>query len=158
MNERRRIERSMSRGAGREGAMSKRAARAWVGVLALSVGFAGSAMAQKRTFDRTPRPVTGVVNINTAALKELAMLPGVGRHAAQLIVAYREKQPFKSPAEIVNVKGVGQGIYRRIKAHLAISGPTTLAVQPKSPHLGPERTDSPDNAEQASPPAIVPEP
>ena len=95
----------------------------------LSVG--GDALAEGRkpfTGGRHPaRAVAGVININTATAKQLDMLPGVGRHTAALIVAYREKQSFKAPEEIAQVKGLGQGIYRRIKAYLTVSGQTTLA-------------------------------
>ncbi len=74
------------------------------------------------------KEVTGVVNLNTGTVKELELLPGVGAKTAKLIVEYRAKQPFKTPAEVVKVKGVGKGIYAKIKDHITVSGPTTLAV------------------------------
>jgi competence protein ComEA len=51
----------------------------------------------------------GKVNINTATVKELVQLKGVGNQYAQKIVAYREaKGPFQKPEDIMNVQGVGQ--------------------------------------------------
>ncbi|MGI5862280.1 MAG: ComEA family DNA-binding protein [Myxococcales bacterium] len=87
-----------------------------------------SAMAAKRTINRTPREVSGVININTATAKQLELLPGIGRKTARLIVEHREKQPFKAPAEILNVKGIGEGIYLKVKKYVVVSGETTLAV------------------------------
>lgn len=85
----------------------------------------GAALAAKPS---AAREVSGVVNLNTASATELELLPGVGKHTAGLIIAYREKQPFKAAGEVVRVKGVGKGIYRRIKDHLSVSGSTTLAA------------------------------
>ena len=49
------------------------------------------------------------VNINTATVKELVQLKGVGNQYAQKIVSYREAEgPFKKPEDIMNVQGVGQ--------------------------------------------------
>jgi competence protein ComEA len=110
--------------------MSKGMIQAMVAVAAMAL--AGEAMAEKKAFDRTPREVTGVININTASVKELELLPGVGNHTAKLIVAYREKTPFKSAQELTNVKGVGQGIYRHVKDFLTVSGATTLAAKPRA--------------------------
>jgi len=95
---------------------------------ALALGGAARAEAHKLTGGRqVARPVTGTININTATAKELDMLPGVGRHTAALILAYREKQSFNAPEEITKVKGVGRATYKKIKPYLSVSGPTTLA-------------------------------
>lgn len=51
----------------------------------------------------------GMVNINTATVKELVQLKGVGNQYAQKIVEYREaKGPFQKPEDIMKVQGVGQ--------------------------------------------------
>ncbi|MBI5548154.1 MAG: helix-hairpin-helix domain-containing protein [Deltaproteobacteria bacterium] len=105
-----------------------------VAVVAAVVAVSGSALAAGgKKPNMTPREVSGVVNINTASTRELEMLPGVGKHTASLIVAHREKTPFKAPNEILKVKGVGNGIYRKIKQHLTISGATTLSASKADP-------------------------
>jgi competence ComEA-like helix-hairpin-helix protein len=71
-------------------------------------------------------PVAGLVNLNTATAKQLALLPGVGPHRAKAIVAYREKTHFEQPGQVRDVKGVGAGVYAKMKSHLAVSGPNTL--------------------------------
>jgi competence protein ComEA len=67
------------------------------------------------------------VNINTASLTELQMLPGIGERKAEGIISRREKKKFSRPEEIMEVKGIGRGIYKRCKAFVRIAGPTTLA-------------------------------
>jgi len=101
-------------------------------VVAVVAMVSATAMAaSQRGFDRPPRAGTGVVNINTASVKELELLPGVGKKTAALIVAYREKQQFKAPGEIVRVKGIGDGIFKKIKPYVVTSGQTTLQVVPR---------------------------
>ncbi len=49
------------------------------------------------------------MNINTASVEELTELPGVGKVVAERIVSYREANgPFKSPEDLIKVKGIGQ--------------------------------------------------
>lgn len=103
----------------------------------------GTAMAAPgKKLNLAPKEVTGVVNINTASAKELELLPGVGKHTAGLIVAHREKAPFKAASEIVKVKGVGQGIYKRIKSFLTVAGPTTLNQVGTKPSAKPEQASA----------------
>ena len=48
------------------------------------------------------------ININTAPLEELIKLDRIGPKYAQRIIDYRENvEPFKTPEEIVKVKGIG---------------------------------------------------
>ena len=106
--------------------MMKQMAKVAMFVAAMAIS--GTALAAGKKLNLTPREITGVVNLNTATAKEIELLPGIGKRTADLVVAYREKTPFKAPHDIVKVKGVGEGIWRKIKAHVAVTGPTTLAV------------------------------
>ncbi len=72
------------------------------------------------------QPATGVVNLNSATPKQLAWLPGIGPARAQRIVAYRAKHPFKKVIHLARVKGIGLKTVRRLRAHLAVRGATTL--------------------------------
>ena len=54
------------------------------------------------------------VNINTADVKSLMTLTGVGRKVAEKIVEYRDSHgPFKKADEIRKVEGVGHGVWER---------------------------------------------
>jgi len=57
------------------------------------------------------------VNINTATAQELQTLSGIGPAKAAAIVEYRTANgPFKSPEDIKNVRGIGNGIYQKISS------------------------------------------
>jgi len=48
------------------------------------------------------------ININTAPLEELIKLDRIGPKYAQRIIDYRENvEPFKTPEDIIKVKGIG---------------------------------------------------
>ena len=54
------------------------------------------------------------VNINTAGVKELTTLSGIGPKVAERIVAYREAHgPFKKPEDLRKVEGVGKALVER---------------------------------------------
>ena len=56
------------------------------------------------------------VNINTASPSELEALPGIGPAKAKAIVDYRQQHgAFKSVEELKNVKGIGEGIFGKLK-------------------------------------------
>ena len=82
------------------------------------------AAAQSRTSGRsTAKPaVTGQVNINTASVTELQTLPGIGAKTAERIVEYRQKNgPFKKIEELMNVRGVGEKNFLKLKPHLSVA-------------------------------------
>jgi len=65
---------------------------------------------------------TEVVNLNSSTPAQIAALPGIGPKTAELIVQYREKNgPFKKIEEIMNVKGVGEKSFLRIKDRLTVA-------------------------------------
>ena len=56
------------------------------------------------------------VNINTATVKELSTLKGIGEKKAEAIVSYREANgKFKSINELANVKGIGEKMLQNLK-------------------------------------------
>lgn len=75
--------------------------------------------------------VSGVVNLNTATDSELRTLPGIGPSKAQKIIAQRTSRKFATIDEIMKVKGIGRKTYRKLKPHLAVTGPTTIKKQPR---------------------------
>lgn len=56
------------------------------------------------------------ININTAEAWLLAALPGIGETKAQAIVDYRQANgPFLGTAEIMDVPGIGEGLYEDVR-------------------------------------------
>lgn len=74
-----------------------------------------------------------IVNINTASAKELDALPGIGAKTAALIVEYRQKNgPFKKVEELMNVRGVGEKSFLKLKPQLTVGIDTApRAERPK---------------------------
>lgn len=62
-----------------------------------------------------------VVNINTATKAELMTLTGIGEAKAKAIIDYRnENGNFSSTEEIMNVSGIGEKIYEKIKNRITV--------------------------------------
>ena len=63
-----------------------------------------------------------VVNLNTAPAEQLERLPGVGPKTAARIVEYRQKNGgFKKIEELMNVRGIGEKVFLRMKNQLTVS-------------------------------------
>ncbi len=61
------------------------------------------------------------INLNTADVSKLTTLTGVGESKALAIIAYREENgPFTSIEDIMNVPGIKEGTYEKIKDKIAI--------------------------------------
>jgi competence protein ComEA len=62
-----------------------------------------------------------IININTAAIEQLDLLPGIGSAKAASIVAYREKNgTFNTIEDITNVPGIGPAIFEAIKNQITV--------------------------------------
>lgn len=61
------------------------------------------------------------IDLNTADVSQLTTLTGVGESKALAIIAYREENgPFTSAEDIMNVPGIKEGTYEKIKDKIAI--------------------------------------
>ncbi len=79
----------------------------------------------------------GTVNVNTATVDQLQLLPRVGPSIAERIVEFREANgPFASVDELVAVRGIGERSLERMRPYLAVDGDTTLAEKVRSPRTG----------------------
>jgi len=102
--------------------------RTALSILALSlVGVLVAAQpvtAQRKAAAEKPAAPTQPININTATAADFEALPGVGPKLAARIIEYRQKNgPFKKVEDLMNVRGLGEKNFLKLKAQLTLSGP-----------------------------------
>lgn len=69
-----------------------------------------------------PQPAFQKININTASVEELATIDYVSLSLAEKIVKYRvENGPFMTLEDIMNVSGIGQATYEKIRDYITLS-------------------------------------
>ncbi len=60
-----------------------------------------------------------IININNANAQLLQTLDGIGPAYAQRIIDYRETHgPFKSPDELIHIKGIGEKRLENIRPYI----------------------------------------
>lgn len=63
----------------------------------------------------------GAININLATANDLTNLPGIGPSKAKTIISYREKNgPFSSIEDIMNISGIKEGTFEKIKEYITV--------------------------------------
>lgn len=61
------------------------------------------------------------ISINTASIEQLQTLSGIGDTKAKSIVDYRnENGPFSKIEDIMNVSGIGEAVFAKIKDHITV--------------------------------------
>ena len=62
-----------------------------------------------------------LININTASIEKLTTLTGIGDVKAEAIIKYRnEVGKFKTKEEILNVDGIGESLFEKIKDDITV--------------------------------------
>lgn len=76
------------------------------------------------------RKLQGVVNVNTATVEELQLLPGVGEARARAIVELRKQRGgLESVEDLRSVKGIGEASLERLRPHVSFDGKTTARLE-----------------------------
>ncbi len=79
---------------------------------------ASPAQAPAPVAEKTP------LNLNAATLDQLETLPGIGRKVAERIIEYRAKSGgFKKIEELMNVRGIGEKSFLKIKPLISVAKP-----------------------------------
>jgi comEA protein len=69
-------------------------------------------------------PAQKTINLNTATVEQLETLPGIGRKTAEAILEHRTKVgSFKKIEELMNVKGIGEKSFLKIKPLVSVTPP-----------------------------------
>jgi competence protein ComEA len=90
-------------------------------LLAIAAGGRAEAQEKAAAKPKAAAAVTTPVNINTASVAQLEALPGIGTKTAQLIVDHRQKNgPFKKVEELMNVKGIGEKSFLKLKPMVTV--------------------------------------
>lgn len=64
---------------------------------------------------------SGKISLNRAGVAELTTLTGVGEAKAEAIIQYREANGgFKSIEEIMNIEGIKEGVFNKIKDKISV--------------------------------------
>jgi competence protein ComEA len=94
-------------------------------VLVVLVALAVPAAGQEP--DRSAKAAASApINLNTATATQLEALPGIGARTAALILEYRQKNNgFKKVEELMNVRGVGEKSFLKLKALVTVIPPKT---------------------------------
>jgi competence protein ComEA len=84
----------------------------------------GSAQTPSATHAAPKSTPVGMVNLNTATVADLEGLPGIGAKTAARIIEYRQKNgPFKKVEELMNVRGVGEKNFLKLKPQITVAAP-----------------------------------
>ena len=101
-----------------------------VGVLLVGVLLAGVPVAGQEKPSKAVAAAAAPVNLNTANVAQLEALPGVGLKTAERIIEYRQKNGgFKKVEEVMNVRGVGEKGFLKLKPMLSVGTPKTERPQ-----------------------------
>jgi competence protein ComEA len=99
-------------------------------LVTLSLATAAAAHAPEPFVQASKPAAAGAsVNLNTATAADLAKLPGIGAATAARIIEYRQKNgPFKKVEELMNVRGIGEKSFLKLKPLVSVAPPKTEPI------------------------------
>lgn len=84
--------------------------------------------AQQAAPSAASTPSKPAINLNAATIDQLETLPGIGRKTAERIIEYRTKSGgFKRIEDLMNIKGIGEKSFLKLKPLVAVPAKTDKA-------------------------------
>ena len=72
--------------------------------------------------------LAGTVNINTATVEQLQLLPGIGEARARALLELRSQRGrFEDVEELLDVRGIGESGLEKLRPHVTLKGKTTAS-------------------------------
>ena len=73
------------------------------------------------SYSRSANETHARININTASVKELESLPGIGKGLAERIIEHRLKYgPFAKPEHLIMVRGISEHRFQAIRDQITV--------------------------------------
>lgn len=97
--------------------------KTWIALVVLFVmlGVVADVAAERRGDQVVGTKADAPVNINTAGVKQLMTLEGVGQKVAEKVIEYRTAHgPFKKPEQIRKVQGIGPGLWEKNRERIVV--------------------------------------
>jgi competence protein ComEA len=103
-------------------------ARILVAAILVTMGFAGTSVAQKKT------PPPAPVDLNVANAKELEQIPGIGPVTAKAIVDFRQKSgSFKRVEDLLVIRGISERKLKLIRPYVTVVPPAKAPAKSLPP-------------------------
>lgn len=68
------------------------------------------------------------LNLNTARLDQLALIPGMNLRLARAVIDYRRNKPFESVEELTQVRGIGPATVERMRPYVSVGRASDILV------------------------------
>jgi len=97
-------------------------------VVLVALAVAAPVFAQRPTSESGSQATSSPLNLNAATATQLESLPGIGARTAERIIEYRQKNGgFKKIEELMNVRGVGEKSFLKLKPLITVVPPKVEA-------------------------------